>query len=266
MTFSSGLANSYAEFLADPARLAPALAGSLRQAEWWVESDWLDLFAKGTESAMVTQPFSRQLGRRLWIGRDLPTEAAAGDIWFDVLEVIPMILLPSEPLGWREEHPLITYPPLHSWISCRPTAQWQYDGYRLLHGHGRPSSSSGRWARGTAQTEAKDYATYMGKLLAGHHDWQGVVEFVSSPTLDDMWAEQAGEWSGERSDYDEDLAFVVTSETFHLDLDDVLDAHDLENAPDPRGVTVFPRDTGVPGIGFRTAVSVQDGLFGRPEA
>jgi hypothetical protein len=48
MTSSSGLGSSYAEFLADPARFAPALADSLRQDEWWVESDWLDLFAKGT--------------------------------------------------------------------------------------------------------------------------------------------------------------------------------------------------------------------------
>jgi hypothetical protein len=39
-------------------------------------------------------------------------------------------------------------------------------------------------------------------------------------------------------------------DTVDLDLDDALDAHDLENAPDPRGWTVFPRDERLPRIGF----------------
>jgi hypothetical protein len=261
---SPHLGTVYAEFVRDPERQFPALVEGLAKAEQWAESEWLALYGEGKGRALVTQPFSRLLGRRLWIGPDLPIDAAAGDIWFDVVEVMPMILLPSEPLGWREEAPLITYRPLKSWLACRPVADWQYAGYKVLTGEPPEDPRNDAWRAGVTRAEASRYARYVGKTLSSNSEWQAAAEFVSTATLDDLWADQSGEWSDERSDYDDDLAFIVRRGTFYVDLDDALDAHDLENAPDPRGWTVFPRDERLPGIGFRTSVNMQFGLMTRP--
>lgn len=257
------LAEIYAAFIRDPPGGLPALVAGLEQAEHWVEAEWLAAHADGRDPGLVTQPFSRHLGRRLWIAPDPPGDAAAGDVWFDVVEIMPMILLPSEPLGWREEKPLVTYPPLQGWLACRPVAPWQYDGYRILTDQAGRDDPGAAWAAGVSQEEAVRYARHAGKTLATSFEWQAATEFVSAATLDDLWSEQFGEWSGERSDYDEELAFVVRRDTFDLDLDDILDAHELEGGQDPRGWTVFSRNERQAGIGFRTTVNLQIGLMSR---
>jgi hypothetical protein len=174
-----------------------------------------------------------------------------------------MILLPTEPLGWRVEDPLVPYPPLKTWLACRPVAEWQYDGYRILTGQKHGADAEPAWSAGVTRAEAQGYARFVGKTLSGHGDWEAAAQFVSPPTLDDMWGDQPGEWSRERSNYDEDLAFVTRRDSFEVDLDDALDAHDLDGASDPRGWAVFPLSERLPGIGFRTTVSIQIGLMSR---
>jgi hypothetical protein len=263
------LTNAFYHYLTSGGQLdfLEPLSNELAIAEYWLEQSLLERYRQqGQGSGIITVPHSRYLGRRAWVGPELPTEGTAGDIWLDIRELTPMMLIPNEPHPWREVDPIITYRPLHCWIACRPIATWQYQAYLALSTHNSAELIQNNLeephpATNLTQSEARSYAQWCGKLLPDTIDWQAVQDFLPEVVIDEMWLGQKSEWSGAKSSYDEDLVMTIKRNTLTEDPDDTLQAHEEGYAaPDPRGDRVFSNRTTSPEIGFRTLVNMQFGL------
>ena len=92
------LIDAYVAYLRDPAGGRQALVRSLEAAGYTLEAGLLRQARAGRLVATRVDNPGAWAGRRAFVGSGLPTDAAAGDIWFDTLEVVPMILLPDAPL------------------------------------------------------------------------------------------------------------------------------------------------------------------------
>ncbi|WP_236143623.1 hypothetical protein [Nostoc sp. CMAA1605] len=262
------LTNAFYGYLTseDQSASLPSLSHALANAEYWLEHSLLEQYIqKGTSSEIITVPHSRYLGRRGWVGFELPTDGAAGDIWLDMRELMPMMLIPSEPHPWREVDPIIQYRPLYCWIACRPVARWQYQAYLATNADNSSEFSleiteETHSATNLKLTNAKNYARWFGKMLPDTIDWQAVQEFLPEVVIDEMWLGQDREWSNARSYYDDEMALVITRETLTQDPDELLQAYEAGNASDPKDELVFSLETASPKIGFRTLVNMQFGL------
>ncbi|MDA0169711.1 hypothetical protein OJ998_11505 [Solirubrobacter taibaiensis] len=183
------------------------------------------------------RPTETSDGRRAWVGPVLPATSRPGDLWLDVVELMPMLRVP-DPLGW---------------IALRPVERWQFAGFLTTAklrgaGHkvgGMRTMKAERLTDGpetspvtrVLRDEASLYAQWFGKFLADRTDWQLVAESIDPATL---WGGVPAEWGGEEW---EGAYSVTTLETLALE-DDLPDelifrAHE---APDDVGFRTFVRD------------------------
>jgi hypothetical protein len=185
-------------------------------------------------------------GRRAWVGQVLPPDAKPGDLWLDVVEVMPMLYVPragnASPLGW---------------LALRPVERWQFAGFlevawtrggrkagdfhpldrsRLLAG---PETEP---VTRVLRDEASLYAQWFGKLVPSRIDWQLAAEVLDPAPL---WGAVPREWGGEEW---EDVYSVTELDTLELE-DDLPEEliHRAWEAPDD--------------VGFRTMVGQQYGLI-----
>jgi hypothetical protein len=251
-------------FLADPSAPAPAerLATALADAGFLLDSWLLEQHRRGVRSGTIALAGSPWAGRPFSIRLRPPVAAEAGHVWFDPLELAPMLLVPR--LDYDE-----LPPPAQArvgrfvgWLGMRPVARWQLEMFleraelkphrveipppvrlcdrtRLLNG---PET-----ARATDLTpgEASMYAHWLGKGVAHLHIRQEAVAWLGDAAAA-LWPDGKREWAG-NSMFDEGSWVVVSPETLDLDPRDEEDMllGDFDHARD---------------IGFRTAVSTQIGL------
>jgi hypothetical protein len=197
-------------------------------------------------------------GRRAWVGPVLPAQPEAGDVWLDVCELVPMLLLPREPPEDPSEYApgaLERLTPFVAWLSLRPVARWQLaafmslagralDPERLLAGDEAAPVTSIRPA------ETARYAGWFWKGLGGRRDWEAARDALTREELAALWGPLRREWDGVGSD---GIHSVVTPETVDVDPDEAYDEgdpdgiiHDESEAPDD--------------VGFRTHINTQIGL------
>jgi hypothetical protein len=184
-----------------------------------------------------------QDGQRTWIGPTTPPDAQPHDLWLDVVEMMPMLLVP------REDPPYLA-----GWIATRPVERWQFaaflnvasihadyagpttlfDRARILDG---PEASP---VTRVLRDEADLYAHWFGKTLATSTLWELVAE---APRVGDLGL--GTEWGEEA---DEGAYRLVSPDNVHLDPLDGDDVPVLSAWEAPAGVT------------FRTRVHPQLGL------
>src|SRR5689334_11730639 len=117
------LTDAFSRYLRAPNDTA-AMIRALDAAELGLESKLLARHAAlPAGSVLLPRSDSPFIGRRVWFGWQLPAEAAAGDLWFDPLELSLMVLVAREP--HVKDDPPDRYPPLLAWMSVRPVAEWQ---------------------------------------------------------------------------------------------------------------------------------------------
>lgn len=263
------LTRAYADYLRHPEAedARTGLVDALGRSEALTERDLLAHFAQHGESDLIiTEPASPFLGRRAWVGPSLPARAAAGDIWYDTVEAMPMVLVPREPHpgpAARER-----YPALLAWLACRPVAAWQFAGCRALDGDipqaAVTTGDSSQAAVGVTRAEAAAYAQRFGKMLSEHLTWQAVPYLLPPSVIEMMWEGIAREWSRLRSDVEDDLALVVPRDAFETDPDDVLESRRDDASPDEdqgsAPVFALPPDTRASDLGLRTTVLIQTGF------
>lgn len=271
------LTDRFVDFLRarDDAAARVVLARELQRVGHVLESFLLERWAAGEAVTEVDLEDFVWSGRRAWIGAMLPEAPAAGDLWFDVCEVVPMILLPRQIEGDPSEYApgvLERLTPFVSWLSLRPVAKWQFGAFlelarlarrpvqveppfrvfdpeRILAGNELEPLT-----RVTAG-EAALYATWLGKGKADLESWRTAAAFLRPEELAALWGPRRREWAG---DVDEGLHVVVTPETFDVDPDELLEDDPELQAPSRLvyGELEAPED-----VGFRTSVSTQLGLF-----
>lgn len=240
----------------DKAKLSQ-LHQAFQQNNCWDESFLLEQYlANGEGSYIINIPQSYFLGRRAWVSENAPTNAAAGDVWYDLKENAASLLIPSESITWLVNPPLHPYEPFRCWLSVRPVKQWQFFAWKNIQQNAPTEvtdEDANKPVTGVSLQEAKKYAAFFGKRLPDHTDWKPVLDFVSQSVFEYLWEDQTAEWSGLKSYVDEDYALAVTPENTQSDPDEELEAYQHNNEGEPIGKTVFLRETTPDFMGFRTA-------------
>ena len=246
---------------------ASTLAALLRHHGYLLDAQLLDHWAAGSSETTVDVDGLVWSGRTARLGPQLPTQRAAGDLWFDPLEVTTSILLPRE---FEEEYSAEIrerLTPYVGWLALRATAVWQLSGMlevaplkRRVVQYDLPTPTfdaervlaapEDTPARAVMADEAGLYAAWFGKSIARAEYWQAAVATLSVEELAALWGPNEREWA----DFiNEGVHATVSRETVGVDLWDAYD----EN---PDGELFFGDFATPADVGFRTAVSTQTGL------
>ena len=270
------LSDAFRRFLADRhdaaarSALADALEAAGHRFEAWLLARW-DGGLTETEIDLEAFVWS---GRRAWIGTVLPDAAQGGDIWLDVCELTPALLVPRRPPDDPSEYApgvLERLTPFVAWLSLRPVARWQLAAFLSLARVGprnvqitppvRPLDPERLLAGAETEPatrllpgEAGMYASWFGKGLAAREDWEHARAVLGAEELAALWGPLRREWNGSVV---EGVYSVVTPDTVDADIRDLYDEDpDLE---DPE--RIFYGELEAPDdVGMRTHVNTQVGL------
>jgi hypothetical protein len=275
-------ASTYADYLNDrqDQRARRRLAMVLDAVGFRIES-WLLRYMLDHQEESVTLALGdggAWDGRRVRLGEFPPHDSSIGDIWFDPVEVVPMLLVPkpaddaadssdeSRTDDSNEDVPLDPF----AWVSLRPVARWQYDVFlsraslslRPVEALPFPPFDRGRIIGGagagrvTALTsyEAYSYTGWFGKMIADPFMFTAAVEQLTPPERDAFWYGRQPEWAGW---FDEEEAAIVAKAPFPLD-DDYAE---WEEYFDGGYVATVDNWTAFPDVGFRSAVDLRFGLL-----
>jgi hypothetical protein len=254
------LGSAFAAYLSDQsiaAALADELAGQLPGPAALLRMS--DAGPTSVDGALLDPCWA---GRRCHVGTAPPDDAAAGDLWFDPVEVVGMLLVPrpaeeyaSWPAAVRER-----MTPTVSWLSVSPARTWQVRGWAEASGTAivlgdapdqAPVTGLSGWAAGR-------YTTFFGKALADRFDWTAVYE-LGPDVARVLWPEDSGP---------ELAGYVGEGEVLVLDREHALvpDDDEDDDDEDDDGDDDFQDDAEpLTGVTFRTHVSSQQGLLPRAQ-
>lgn len=202
-------------------------------------------------------------GHRAWIGPQLPNTKEPGQLWFDTVEIVLMMSVPREPPGpdWSPKA-IERWRPLWGWLSLNPVAVWQHHAYIKL---AKPSMRAALSQRivsdadettpvtSVSGTEARGFASWMGKWLPSQYLWQEVHDRMGAEIFNRTWGTSGKEWCSDGSG-----SIALSRETLHADIDLERDADDL---PAPELRMLYSGGDGSPEIGFRTRIHDKIGLL-----
>jgi hypothetical protein len=271
------LSESFGRFLGDryDAGARHALVDALEAAGHRLEARLLSRWDGGLMATEIDLEDFVWSGRRAWVGPVLPVEPEAGEIWLDVCELVPMLLLPREaPADPSEYAPgvLERLTPFVAWLSLRPVARWQLAGFlsqarlaprevqvppraRALDRERLLDGDEAAPVTAILPGETALYASYFWKGLGGRGDWEAARAALTREELAALWGPLRREWDS--AAVTEGIFSVVTPDTVDVDPDDAYD-EDPDLADPDRivfGELEAPADTG-----FRTHVNTQIGL------
>ena len=272
------LTERYIEYLRDRRSTSAlrTLCAELEQRGHQLEARLLQRYEEqGPSEVQIDIEDSVWRGFRARLGPQLPQPEKAGDIWFDTCELMPMILLPSEPLLPDEEYTpeaLARISPFEAWMALRPVANWQYAAFLSLARFGPREVQlapkfrmldPARIVQGDeigpttnlTESEAEMYAHWFGKSVCGHGEWQAASHLLTPEQMEALWNGLSREWGGT---FQEDVTVVVTPTNINLDL---MEAWDSEAERDSADKIFYGEWSKSPNIGFRTRVLYETGLL-----
>jgi hypothetical protein len=214
-------------------------------------------------------------GFRASVGPHLPQPAKAGDIWFDTCELMPLILLPPEPLSPDDEYSpeaLARMSPFRGWMALRPVANWQYaaflnlarfgprevqlaPGFRMLDPARILQGDETNPTTNLTESEAEMYAHWFGKSVCGQGEWQAASRLLTPEQMETLWNGLRREWGGT---FQEGVTVVVTPTNIDLDL---MEEWDSEAEREPADNIFYGEWDMPPEVGFRTRVLYSTGLL-----
>ena len=219
-------------------------------------------------------------GRQAWVGSTLPPEAGAGDIWLDIYEMMPMILLPRDPADLEGITPemLSKITPFQSWIALRPVANWQFQAFlelapRTSHPVQVPppfplldtsrmlNAPDNAPVTNLTQGEAFLYALWFSKALPFLEDWRVAASLLSESEMALLWHDLTQEWVQDRIDLDEGVRVVAQPDTFEDDPNEAYEEFLDSGSPIPEHSVFRGEWKFYPNVGFRTAIPTQFGLI-----
>jgi hypothetical protein len=268
----------YAEYLRtrDPAQ-AEQLATALRES-YPFEAGLLARYAAHGETALTLDE-GVWAGSRTWVGPQPPAAEEAGQIWFDTVELVAMVLVPREPAGadWHPEA-IARWTPFVGWLSLRPVAHWQFRAYlevagiapreietiaftthdpARLFGGGADGDETLPIARLTC-VEALGCARWLGKQLPTQQTWQAASHWRRD-AIDLLWNGLRKEWIG-WPEHDEDEARALSPQTL---VADAAEERELNTPPPPESRMLYRYFDWSRHFGFRTGVLAEVGLYTR---
>lgn len=270
------LSLAYSRFLTDryDTTARHQLVDALEAAGYRVEAYLLARWDGGVMLTEIRLDDVVWSGRRAWVGPVLPAQPEAGEIWLDVCELVPMLLLPREPPDDPSEYApgvLERLTPFVSWLSMRPVERWQVAGLlsvariaprevqitspvRPLDRERLLAGDETEPATRALPGEATLYATYFWKGLASREDWEAARAALVPEELAALWGPLRREWNGAVT---EDIYSVVTPETIDVDPEEAYEEDPELRAPDR---ILYGEFEGPADVGFRTGINTQIGL------
>jgi hypothetical protein len=142
--------------------------------------------------------------RRCFIGKDLPENAEIGDMWFDIVELTPMVLIPSVYIPSIE---------MREWISIHPVYAWQFRTFLnlvkwnlvqeyfmnasdLMDRNRFASCDSMEFITNIYHEEAVAYAHWFSKQLAGQFALESAREFTEPRQFSQILPPNFRLWDG----------------------------------------------------------------------
>ena len=252
-----------------------ALAAALEADGYRLEAALLERCDEGMPITTVDIGDGVWDDRRAWVGTHLPESATTGDIWLDVCELTPMVLVPwhLDPPDPAEYAPgVLERLPAHvAWLALRPVLGWQFAAFlrvartkrnrtrvrqrlKPLDGHRILADGEHAPVRSLMYEEAGLYATWFWKRTARRSDWQAAVAAFSHGEVAALWGPPHREWAGSVV---EGIASVVSPDTVEADPHEALDDEEHWRRPDR---ILYGEFEAPPDVTTRTAVSIQSGL------
>ncbi len=247
---------------------AQDLAAELAERGLEMDAELLGRHASDPAAGPAPVASGEWSGTRAFVGHQLPEDARPGDLWFDTVEIAPMVLVTGPP----------DYADFREWLAIRPVAAWQYRAFlELAPVAGRQVQvepphrplDRARIAPGLERApatrltegEASLYAWWFGKVSASLRAWVGARFTLSRPRFDALWSPGLREWVYDRSSVDEGRRIAVWADTIDRDPDKDCVAEERGWEPEPEEQILFGEYTFADDIGMRTGVDAETGLI-----
>ena len=208
-------------------------------------------------------------GHRRQAGPRLPTDAAPGDLWYDVVELTPMVLLPG---------PDPTVVGSRRWVSVHPVYVWQFRTFLrladwrvagryfltvndLLAPERFNNQRAFDYVTDVYFEEALAYARWLGKFLARQFDLQAARDFLTAPELEELLPPNLRLWDEVEPTGSEFTRAAIGRDTLDKDADEESELRESgENVALPDRMLYEEWDH-EPNVGFSTMVLAQTGLL-----
>jgi hypothetical protein len=272
-----GLTESYRAHLAGRTD-ADLLRRDLHDAGLFLEAGLWAGAVGSSDHAVVDDPTSWLVGRRVWTGAFPPGDAGAGDVWFDPYELSAMVLIPREPLEADGDPPTMGegFDPRLVWLATRPVLQFQYSAFLDLapleprRWEGRADLGlferprAGRRptepVTGLVRGEAYLYARWFGKSLPTTFEWTCARSALPTTAFSALWHWSEREWTATSPVVDPDMGLVVSEDDVDIDPDTLQGEDEEWLTPDSHESLFGPWDR-ADDVGSRTAVPVDVGVL-----
>ncbi|HLP88840.1 MAG TPA: hypothetical protein VK184_09670 [Nostocaceae cyanobacterium] len=206
--------------------------------------------------------------RRCFIGKFLPENAEIGDIWFDIVELTPMILIPSP------YSPLIE---MREWVSIRPVYTWQFRTFLnlvkwhlikeyfmnvpdLMDNKRFESINAMEFITNIYHEEAAAYAHWFGKQLTGQFTLEATREFAEPEQFFQILPPNFRLWDGAEYSGSEFVRIAVSQETIDKDageIDEELEMRESKQNQILNNRVLFEEWEYKSNIGLGTAIPLQ---------
>jgi hypothetical protein len=208
--------------------------------------------------------------RRCFVGMNLPLEANSGDLWFDIVELTPMLLIPAQNTSSID---------MREWVSVRPVFIWQFKTFlKLADWHltkkdfmkvtdlmdinrFKSTNNSMKYATNVYHEEAVAYAHWFGKQLTGQFALENVRAFTTSAQFFRILPENLRLWDGAEYSSSEFVRIAVGQDTLDKDPDDEFELREAGKTKSLVDRMLFEEWERSSEIGFSTAISLQIGLI-----
>lgn len=205
---------------------------------------------------------------RVSVGQLPPAQASLGSIWFDIVELTPMVLLPLAG----------AVPPAGGvWLATRPVYVWQFRTFVDLVDVGRTltefpmptdflapdrfvSLDSMAFITDMYHDEALAYAHWFGRTLSSQFDLQAAQQFLPAAAFNAILPTGIGVWDGSEYPLSEAVRIAVRNETLTKDIFAEADAFDTDEHVDSPDRMLYDEWERHSAIGFTTTVFLPHGL------
>lgn len=276
------LAKTYKSYLFSrtSAKIQQEIIKLLAQSGYVLESWLISLYFNGVNEVNISVDNCIWSKRKAWIGHHLPINASPGDIWMDIVEMTPMILIPiplEEVAEWSKE----LLERLHNdtnfgWVSLRPVANWQFSAFlelAVIESYDSqvpppfPVMDTTRIIGNSEvcsdvvniiKREASIYALWFNKFTADPVSWEYAYDFLTQDEFYSLWGNTKREWINDF--IDETTSVICTPETALFNVSDGLESED-KSSLDLAKTLICDEWRFFNSVTFRTSVSSQVGLL-----
>jgi hypothetical protein len=235
--------------------------------------------SKALEAYLEAQNISRRPSgeldwdqRKCYSGPHPPSNPNANDVWFDVVELAPMILIP------REDEPSLDHA---CWLAMHPVYRWQFDGFlrcikvrrkRIEFPSALDYLSADRFddldpttfVNDVYHDEALAYAHWFGKFLSGQFELEDAQHFLGDNEFSVVLPPRMRLWDESEFADSEFIRLAVGSDTLYKDPDDHYNEFLLRESGDNKKLPsrmLYEEWERREDIGFSTSVPLELGLI-----